>query len=381
MISSALALTLCCSSAALLQSPAPSQGASAPAPLSSAPASTVWKRGEDGYHTFRIPSVIAAPDGELLAFAEGRKNGSSDTGDIDIIMKRSADGGSTWSDSMVLWDDGNHVCGNPCAVVDNSTGVVHLLVTHNLGHDHESKIIAGTSEGTRTVWTLTSADQGRTWTKPREITKTTKRPDWTWYATGPGIGIQLAHGEAKGRLVIPCDHIEKDTKHYYSHVILSDDHGATWRIGGRSTRHQLNECQVAELDSGELVMNMRNYDRKLKTRAVMRSTDAGESFGDVTWDAGLPDPICQAGLLATKDASGAQWLYFSNCASATKRERMTLRRSGDGGATWEEVRVLHEGPTAYSCLVAMPRAVGCLFEAGEESSYERIDFEVVSLDG
>ncbi len=338
-------------------------------------ASTVWKRGEAGYHTFRIPSVIASPNGDLLAFAEGRKHGSSDTGDIDLVMKRSTDGGATWGKSTVLWDDGDHVCGNPCAVVDADTGTVHLLATHNFGQDHESEIIRGTSEGTRTVWTMTSDDDGQTWTQPREITRTAKRPDWTWYATGPGMGIQLRHGAAKGRLVIPCDHIERGTKRYYSHVILSDDHGKTWRIGGRSTRDQLNECQIAELGSGQLVMNMRNYNRKLKTRAIMRSDDGGETFGAVTWDAALPDPICQAGLLATKDASGAPWLYFSNCASENKRERMTLKRSGDGGATWQEVRVLHAGPTAYSCLVRLPGSVGCLYEAGDQGSYERIDFQ------
>ncbi len=348
---------------------------------------TVWSRGESGYHTFRIPAVIAAPSGDLLAFCEGRKNGQSDSGDIDLVMKRSADGGATWSENRVLWDDGDNVCGNPCPVIDASTGTIHLLATRNLGSDKEHQIIAGTSKGTRTVWVLTSTDSGKTWSEPRDVTPTTKKPDWTWYATGPGIGIQLVRGEHAGRLVIPCDHIEAKTKHYYSHALLSDDHGKTWRIGGRSTRHQLNECQVAELSTGELVMNMRNYDRAKKTRAVMRSADGGETWGKVQWDESLPDPICQAGLVAVhasttgKPTDDSTVLYFSNCASESKRIRMTLRKSLDGGHTWSEGRLLHAGPSAYSCLVALhspaqPHRIGCLFECGSKSPYERIDWAI-----
>ena len=348
---------------------------------------TVWAAGEAGYHTFRIPAVIAAPSGDLLAFCEGRKNGQSDTGDIDLVMKRSTDGGATWSKNRVLWDDGDNVCGNPCPVVDASTGTIHLFSTRNLGTDKEHEIIAGKSKGTRTVWVLTSKDSGKTWSEPRDVTGSTKRPGWTWYATGPGIGIQLLRGEHAGRLVIPCDHIEAGTKYYFSHALLSDDHGKTWRIGGHSTRRKLNECQVAEWSDGTLVMNMRNYDRTKKTRAVMRSKDGGETWGDVTWDESLPDPICQAGLLAVhlsttgKPTDQSAVLYFSNCASETKRVRMTLRKSLDGGRSWDEGQVLHAGPSAYSCLVALrePRGgyrVGCLFECGEKSSYERIDWAV-----
>lgn len=358
------------------------QDPTVPVPFQATSAVTVFRSGTEGYATFRIPSIVALPAGELLAFAEGRKNGSSDTGDIDLVLKRSGDGGASWSALEVLWDDGNNVCGNPCVVHDQVTGVLHLLATRNLGSDHESEIIRGSSEGSRTVWTLTSKDNGATWTKPKEITETTKLATWTWYATGPGIGIQLEQGPKKGRLVIPCDHIELDTKRYFSHLLVSDDHGATWRIGGVSTRDQLNECQVAELGPGRLVMNMRNYDRAQKTRAVTESTDSGETFGPVRWEAALPDPICQAGLLAVDGTGGKRVLYFSNCASATRRERMTLKRSLDAGATWEEVGVLHAGPSAYSCLVEMPApnagasAIGCLFECGEKGAYERIDFQI-----
>ena len=347
----------------------------------------VWTSGEEGYHTYRIPAVMRAPDGALLAFCEGRKVGRGDSGDIDLLMKRSDDGGASWGEQRVLWDDGDNVCGNPCPVLDRDTGMIFLFLTHNLGHDREGEIIAGTSEGTRTVWVMTSADGGTEWSPPREVSASTKRRDWTWYATGPGVGIQLEVGPHAGRLVIPCDHIEADSQRYYSHVLLSDDHGATWRIGGRSKRDQLNECQVAELDSGELVLNMRNYNRQKRARAVARSKDGGESFGEVTWDEELPEPICQAGMVTVRAGRGGgvveRWLAFSNPASPNRRERMLVRVSYDGGLSWHTAALLHGKAAAYSCLVDLSDgnspAVGCLFERGREGPYERNTFQRVKL--
>src|SRR5687768_3537968 len=86
----------------------------------------VYTSGQDGYHTYRIPAIIRAVNGTLLAFAEGRKSGGGDAGDIDLLLKRSTDNGRTWSQIQVVWDDGTNTCGNPCPVVDASTGTVWL---------------------------------------------------------------------------------------------------------------------------------------------------------------------------------------------------------------------------------------------------------------
>lgn len=131
--------------------------------------------GTDGYDTYRIPAIVTTNSGTLLAFCEGRKEGRGDAGNIDIVMKRSEDNGKTWGDQVVLWDDEGNTCGNPCPVVDEITGEIHLLLTHNLGSDHESDIIHKTSESTRTVWVMRSSDDGKTWTEPQDITSTTKK--------------------------------------------------------------------------------------------------------------------------------------------------------------------------------------------------------------
>src|SRR5262245_44708945 len=161
----------------------------------------VFVAGEGGYHTYRIPSLIVTTKGTVLAFCEGRRLGRGDAGDIDLLLKRSSDGGGTWNATQIVWDDGENTCGNPCPVVDRDTGTIWLLLTHNLGQDTEAQVIDQTSLGSRTCWLSSSSDDGQTWAKPVEITRDVKRPDWTWYATGPGIGIQTS----AGRLVIPCD--------------------------------------------------------------------------------------------------------------------------------------------------------------------------------
>src|SRR5207248_5957506 len=115
--------------------------------------------------------------------------GRGDSGDVDVVLRRSRDGGKTWGPTQVVWDDGPDTCGNPCPVVDRATGTVWLLLTHNLGRDTEAAIVGGTARGTRTVWVTKSTDDGASWSKPVEITRAVKKPEWTWYATGPGVGV------------------------------------------------------------------------------------------------------------------------------------------------------------------------------------------------
>ncbi|HPD48605.1 MAG TPA: sialidase family protein [Anaerohalosphaeraceae bacterium] len=165
----------------------------------------VYVSGRNGYHTYRIPALLTTSKGTLLAFCEGRKNGRGDSGDIDLLVKRSSDHGKTWSAATVVRDDGPNTCGNPCPVLDHETGTIWLLTTWNLGTDRERQIIDQTSKDTRRIFVTCSNDDGITWSPFREITSDVKNPDWTWYATGPCTGIQIQNGPCRGRLVIPCD--------------------------------------------------------------------------------------------------------------------------------------------------------------------------------
>ena len=324
--------------------------------------------GQKGYHTYRIPALAVTTKGTVLAFCEGRKNTSNDTGDIAMLLKRSTDNGRSWSEQQVIWDDAGNTCGNPCPVVDRETGTVWLLMTWNRGDNPEPQIIEQESEDTRRAFVTYSEDDGVTWAAPKEITGDVKKPKWTWYATGPGAGIQIEHGPYKGRLVVPCDHIEAGTKHYYSHVIYSDDHGKTWKLGGSTPQHQVNECEVVELMGNRLMLNMRNYDQSQRTRRISISDDGGMTWGDIYPDPALIEPICQASVrrYSWPGAGVKDMILFSNPAHERERMNMTVRLSCDGGKTWSISKILHAGPSAYSCLVVLPDGdVACLYEAGE----------------
>jgi sialidase-1 len=348
----------------------------------------VFVAGQDGYHTFRIPSVILTAKGTLLAFAEARRAGRADAGDIDLVAKRSTDGGATWSAMKVIGDNGLGTFGNPCPVIDRENGTIWLLTTQNLGEDKESQILDGTSKGGRTVWVMHSKDDGATWSEPKDISASVKNADWTWYATGPGIGIQTR----RGRLVIPANHALAGSKVHQSHVVYSDNHGKTWKLGGIAADHT-NESQIVELADGRLMLNMRNHPpRKPENmRRVAISADGGRTLGETTTDQALIEPPAQASLLryslaGSQTAKGRgkkntekNRLLFANPA-APKRERMTVRLSYDEGATWPVSRVIYEGPSAYSCLVVLrDRTIGLLYERGAEMPYDRITFTRFTL--
>ncbi|MEM9830516.1 MAG: sialidase family protein [Bacteroidota bacterium] len=346
--------------------------------------------GTDGYASYRIPSLITTPAGTLLAFCEGRKNSGSDTGNIDLLLKRSSDNGVSWSAFQVVWNDRTNVCGNPCPVVDTTTGTIFLLMTWNRGDDHESDIIARTSRDTRRVFVTQSSDEGQSWSEPREITSSVKPPNWGWYATGPGIGIQIKHGKHKGRLVIPANHSYDDPQgdlrggpyEYGAHVIYSDDLGETWQVGGQ-IRPKMNESQLVEIADGRgtLAMNMRSYFGRNR-RAQAMSRDGGDSW---TAPADIPDlvePVCQASVVrySWPDTNQRSILLFSNPASVS-RVNMTVKLSYDEGKRWSVGRALHEGPAAYSSLATLPDGkIACLYEAGKDNPYEALHLAIFDLD-
>ena len=332
----------------------------------------VYSSGQDGYHTYRIPALLVTGQGTLLAFCEGRRNDRRDHGDIDLLVKRSEDNGETWSSQEVVYGEpGEVTIGNPCPVLDRDTGTIWLPFCK----DNDRVLI------TR------SEDDGRTWSPPEDITASVKLDTWAWYATGPGVGIQLQEGIHRGRLVIPCDHRSPETYENGSHTIISGDGGQTWRLGG-VIQHGSNECQVVELSNGTLMMNMRMQGGYRGLRGVARTDDGGASWSDLDQDPNLSCPKCQASLLRYPSDSGEDILLFSNPVSpyvpgSERGERvdMTVRISRDGGKTWPHQRLLHKGPAAYSCLAALPDGdVACLFEAGVDLAYEHIVFERFPLD-
>lgn len=336
--------------------------------------------GEDGYHTYRIPAFVVSKKGTILAFCEGRKFGGGDAGKIDIVLKRSSDGGKTWKNMQIIVSDGDMTCGNPCPVVDKESGAILLPFCKNPENGGENLIMQG--KAPRTAWITKSNDDGATWTEPEEITKQVKDPSWTWYATGPGHGIQLKNS----KIVIPCNHAQKssngkiDSSLYHSHIIYSDDIGETWKIGG-IVDEGTNECTVVQAVDGSLYINCRNY-IGTKRRAYAWSQDNGNTFSNRTWDETLIESICQASLIrfTDKEHYDKNRILFSNPAS-TEREKMTIRISYDECKTWNGGKLLCPGPSAYSDLtIAEDMTICCFYERGEKSPYEKITFAQFDLE-
>ena len=183
--------------------------------------------------------------------------------------------------------------------------------------------------------------------------------------------------------MIACDHIESASKQYYSHVIFSDDHGATWHLGGRTPEHQVNECDVVELMGGRLMLNMRNYQRSARTRQTAISDDGGMTWKDQKHDPVLIEPICEAAIHRHSWPEGEKpgVVLFSNPASTEGRVRMTVRASFDDAATWPVSKVLYEGPASYSDLCSLSDVrFACLYEAGESNIAESIVLTTLALD-
>lgn len=346
----------------------------------------VFVSGQDGYHTYRIPSMVVTTEGTILAFCEARKDSTRDQGDHDMVLKRSTDGGKTWGKQKVIWDEGDNACSCPTAVVDQVTGTIWLLMTWIHGEDYQHDMIRGKSIDTCHVFATSSNDDGKTWAKPVEITEMVKKSEWPFYLTGPGIGIQLQKGPNKGRLIIPCNHSEPFKNNpinetFADHIFYSDDHGRTWQLGGTIPERKTDEPQVVELADGSIMMNMRLY-KSEACRAVSISKDSGMTWSDIWYDRTLIDPDCQGSFIryTLADTHEKNRLLFSNAAS-TGRHRMTVRLSYDEGKTWPIAKLLHGGPSAYSCLTVLPDGdIACLYEAGYRSSYETIAFKRFSLE-
>jgi sialidase-1 len=339
----------------------------------------LWQQGTGKYNNYRIPSIIVTKKGTLLAFCEGREAG--DSGDIDLLLKRSADNGRTWSAEQVVWDDGTNTCGNPCPVVDEETGRIWLFLTWNNGEDNETEIIQKTASSPRLPYVCWSDDDGQTWSEPEPLPETCRNDSWGWYATGPGIGIQVKNGPYRGRLVIPANHSYDDPEGtvrngpygYGAHVLYSDDHGKTWNRS-ESIKHGCNESQVTELSDGTLVMNMRSYNSQY-CRAVAFSHDGGESWSDIKHDGQLAESKCQASLYNFGIYRKEKLFLFSNPAVPVGRTAMTIKASFDDCKSWSNSKLIYAGPSAYSCLVKLPNGqVGLFFEAGEKNPYEKMVF-------
>jgi sialidase-1 len=360
----------------------------------------VFISGNDGYKTYRIPAIIMAPNNELLAFCEGRVKGSADFGDIDIVMKRSNDGGKTWAPMQKIVDMDSLQAGNPAPVVDLSDPAYpggRIFLFYNTGNNHEGEVRKG--NGLREVWYITSTDNGKTWSTPQNITLQVHRPnqplrnslynfseDWRSYANTPGHALQLTAGNFKGRIFVAANHSEgspkKDFTDYFMHGFYTNDHGASFHLSQTLNLPGSNESTAAEVSNGGVMVNARNQKGDIRRRIVAPSVDGGQTWKQFYFDQQLPDPVCEGSILNIGKRKGKFILAFSNAADIVQRNNLTLRISYDEGISWVTNILIEAGKnggkndaTAYSDLVKLnKKRIGVLYERDD---YKQIVFKSV----
>ena len=339
--------------------------------------SIVFYAGEHNVPSMRIPGVVLSKRGTLLSFCEARAG--HDRSRTDLVLKRSKDGGKTWGPLQLVMKARAALDAlvNPCPVVDTATGTIYCFLT--LFPDGDVPIReweARKRYGVIRTLITKSTDDGITWTSPVDITEqiTDVKTDIE-KKTGPGAGIQTSDG----RLVIPYGiGPELESK---AMIIYSDDHGETWKAGGR-TNSTSTETQIVELNDGSLRLDMRNQRPKQEPkhcRYYSISRDGGKTWTEPERDGSLIDTTCQASILRhpfRQQGQDKDPILFANAASTFQnRVNMTVRVSYDDGKTWPVAKSVHPGPCAYCCLVSLPDgSIGLLYENGPQSRYQRISF-------
>lgn len=330
-----------------------------------------FKAGDSGYLIFRIPAIWTAPGKPLLAFAEGRVTKRRAAGNIDLVLRRSLDGGQTWQPLQIVADLADDFCGNPCIVQDATTGRLWLALTRSPGAATEEEIVAGTAAGTQ-VWVRHSDDDGATWSNPRNISAQGRKATWGWYGTGPGLGLFLGNAQ-QGRLLIPAYHTEGGS--YRTHCLYSDDHGETWQIGNIAADNT-SEPQVVVMSDGSLLMNARTIAGKGELRTLVMSTDWGQTWKPAKDVTALTENHCQGCLYrCPRTGSKDRFDLIFTQPSLRKRAEVYAWLSDDDGRNWPFAQPLWRGPSAYTSMIRSQEGLVCLLlECGEQDPYAQIAF-------
>jgi sialidase-1 len=326
----------------------------------------IFQQGDAGVHTYRIPALLQTRKGRLLAVVDARHESDRDLpAPISLVMRTSSNRGRTWSNAVTIRKVANGGVGDASLLLDKRTGRVWCF--HNYGPPgigfFTAKAGARSGPATLQFHAMFSDDDGATWSEPRDLTPQVKDPAWQAMLAVSGTDIQTSGY----RYLVPT--VVRDERGVTSaRNAYSDDGGETWKIGP-AIGPGSDESHCVELADGTILQNMRSG----HTRAVARSADGGITFGPVTHDAALVDPVCNASITCYR-RGGRDLLIFTNAAS-TKRENLTVKLSSDEGKTWTAGRTIHAGPAAYSTAIVLDDgSIGVLYERGETSSIEKITF-------
>lgn len=335
----------------------------------------LFESGQDGYGLYRIPGIIVTSKGTVLAYCEARKSEKTDWGHIDVVLRRSTDGGQTWSPMKKLVElegkftrnpaavaqglgrEGEITVNNPVAIADPRPGAVHFL--YNVEYNR--------------LFYMRSEDDGLSFSKPVEITASVDKLkpsyDWQSMAVGPGHGLRLSSGRLIAAVWLSTGKGGHAHRPSIVTTIYSDDDGQTWQLGdviANETKPLVNpsESVLVELTDGRVMINIRSESPEHR-RAVAISPNGSTKWTEPKFDEALLEPICMANIIRwpTSKEGDKNWLVFSNPHNLDRtgakpgqgrdRKNLSLKLSYDEGTTWPVNKTLEAGPSGYSDLAVL----------------------------
>jgi len=322
---------------------------------------------QDSVSCYRIPSLVTAPNGDLLAAIDERVPSCGDlkwSDDINIVLRRSNDNGQTWTpiESIVDFPLGKSAS-DPSMIVDKMTKEIFLFYNY-MDHDKEKDVYY--------LHVIKSKDNGKTWSDPKDITSQITKPEWhnDFKFITSGRGIQTRSGKLLHCLV----NLDNGM-----HLFGSDDHGNSWFLIDNPIQ-PANESKVVELVGGKWMVNSRINEKGL--RYVHTSSDSGKKWWSKA-DSSLIDPGCNASIIrytSIKDGYKRNRLLFSNAKMQGERKNLTVRISYDEGLTWSEGKTIYPGGSAYSSLTILDNGdIGLLFEKDDHKENVFVRFSLAWL--
>lgn len=321
----------------------------------------LFQMNDHGSKYWRIPALVTANDGSLVAVVDKRGNALGDLPNkISIMAVRSTDNGVTWSNpvEVAAANDYGATYGDPAVVLDEKSGELVCMFVGDKG------LWDSTPWARQNLYVSKSSDNGQTWTSPKRITDQVYNDHTDWYAgfAGSGHGLCTKNGRLMFVLAIRPTSAQQPPLHNYA--IYSDDHGETWKLSENAATTQGDEAKVVELENGDILMSIRNPQKG--SRMFSTSKDGGRTWTTAERNSNLKDPACNGDIIRYTKPDGSTCLLHSLPESATTRENVTIYLSEDNGKTWPVKKRLVNGYSAYSSMTVLKDgSIGILVEEGK----------------